>query len=158
MSDSPADIVVRAGRRADRAFIEHLGKRTVNDSVASFRRGNDAVLNASLEQLFALVFSQSHGFLIAEVDGVPVGFVLFLDSMPDEVALMPQGFVAYMAVEPERRRTGVGAALLEAAENEARNRGLPYMGLMVTEENDAARALYERAGYFTERRLLCKAL
>jgi ribosomal protein S18 acetylase RimI-like enzyme len=29
---------------------------------------------------------------------------------------------------------------------------------MVTEENDAARRLYERAGYRTERRLLCKPL
>ena len=32
------------------------------------------------------------------------------------------------------------------------------MALMVTEENAAARALYERAGYRTERRLLCKTL
>jgi ribosomal protein S18 acetylase RimI-like enzyme len=32
------------------------------------------------------------------------------------------------------------------------------MALMVTEENAAARRLYERAGYRTERRLLCKAL
>jgi len=35
---------------------------------------------------------------------------------------------------------------------------LPYMSLMVTEENEAARALYERAGYVTERRLLSKPL
>jgi ribosomal protein S18 acetylase RimI-like enzyme len=32
------------------------------------------------------------------------------------------------------------------------------MSLMVTDENAAARALYERAGYVTERRLLCKPL
>ena len=56
------------------------------------------------------------------------------------------------------RRGGVGSALLERAEDEARKRGAPYMALMVTEENAAARALYERAGYLTERRLLCKAL
>jgi len=30
--------------------------------------------------------------------------------------------------------------------------------LMVTEDNAAARAVYERAGYLTERRLLCKPL
>jgi hypothetical protein len=32
------------------------------------------------------------------------------------------------------------------------------MGLMVTDDNAAALAVYERAGYFTERRLLCKPL
>ncbi|MHB8357563.1 MAG: GNAT family N-acetyltransferase [Vulcanimicrobiaceae bacterium] len=47
---------------------------------------------------------------------------------------------------------------MEAAEDEARRRGLPYMGLMVTEDNAAARALYDSAGYLTERRLLCKRL
>ena len=66
--------------------------------------------------------------------------------LPDEVTALPQGFIAYMAVEPSLRERGVGAALLAAAEDEARRRGLPYMALMVTEENAAARALYERAG------------
>ncbi len=69
-----------------------------------------------------------------------------------------QGFVAYMAVDPQQRRFGVGSALLAAAEDEARRRGLPYMALMVTEENEAARRLYRRSGYRTERRLLCKPL
>jgi ribosomal protein S18 acetylase RimI-like enzyme len=32
------------------------------------------------------------------------------------------------------------------------------MALMVTEENERGRRLYERAGYRTERRLLCKPL
>jgi len=71
---------------------------------------------------------------------------------------MPQGFIAYMAVEPDARRLGIGVQLLEAAENAARVRGLPHMALMVTEDNDAARELYAQAGYVTERRLLCKPL
>jgi len=83
---------------------------------------------------------------------------LMLDQLPDEVTSLPQGFVAYMAVEPEARRSGVARALLAAAEDEAKRRSLPYMALMVTEENAAARALYEDAGYRTERRLLCKEL
>jgi ribosomal protein S18 acetylase RimI-like enzyme len=81
-----------------------------------------------------------------------------LDSLPDEVTGQDQSFIAYMAVERDRRGGGIGAALLAAAEDEARKRGLPYMSLMVTEENASARALYERAGYLTERRLLCKML
>ena len=81
-----------------------------------------------------------------------------LDSLPDEVTGGDQAFIAYMAVEREHRGGGVGAALLQEAEDEARAMGAPYISLMVTEENDPARALYERAGYLTERRLLCKML
>ena len=96
--------------------------------------------------------------LAAELDGRPAGFVLMLDELPDEVTGMEQGFIAYMAVEPGRRREGAGAALLKGVEDEARKRRLPYVSLMVTEDNVAARTLYERAGYSTERRLLCKKL
>ena len=102
---------------------------------------------------------RSHVLLIAQddVDG-PLGFLLMLDDLPDEVTGLLQGFVAYMAVEPDARRRGVGARLLAAAEDAARVRGLPFMALMVTEDNDAARELYAQAGYATERRLLCKPL
>jgi ribosomal protein S18 acetylase RimI-like enzyme len=95
---------------------------------------------------------------VAEAGGERCGFLLLITDLPDEVTLMPQGFVAYMAVEPAWQRRGIGAQLLEIAEDEARRMGLPYMSMMVTEDNTAARELYERAGYFTERRLLCKAL
>jgi ribosomal protein S18 acetylase RimI-like enzyme len=151
-------VVIREGRPEDRPFVEDLGKLTMGDSVAKFRYVNEAMLEASYEGLLDFVFRQSHALLIAEENGRRAGFVLMLDTMPDEVTRMPQGFIAYMAVEPSHRDRGIGSRLLAAAEDEARRRGLPYMGLMVTEDNAAARALYERAGYLTERRLLCKPL
>ena len=153
-----AGIVVREGRTEDRRFVADLGRRTVGDSVAAIRHFNQALVEVSFEGLLEFVFSQDHVLLMAERDGAPVGFALLLTAIPDEVTRMPQGFIAYMAVEPSVRRYGIGNQLLAAAEEEARRRGLPYMGLMVTEDNAAARALYERAGYVTERRLLCKPL
>ncbi len=152
------EVVVREGGAADREFIEDLGKRTMRDSVAAFRNYNDAMLEASYEGLLEFVFKQSRVVYVALRQERRVGFVIMLDTMPDEVTRMPQGFVVYMAVEQHARRNGIGRRLLEAAEDEARRRGLPYMGLMVTEDNAAARALYEAAGYLTERRLLCKRL
>ena len=149
---------VRQGRLDDRAFVEDLGKRTILDSVAAFRFVNEPLAALSYERLLRFAYDQSHVVLIAERGGRRAGFVLLLDTLPDEVTMLPQGFVAYMAVEPDLRRLGVATGLLEAAEDEARRRGLPYMGLMVTEDNAAARALYDRAGYLTERRLLCKRL
>lgn len=158
MASGGVAIVIREGHSADRPFVEELGKRTMGDSVAQFRYVNDAMLEVSYEGLLDFVFHQSHVLLIAEDSGKRAGFVLMLDTMPDEVTRMPQAFIAYMAVEPSEQRRGIGSRLLAAAEDVARRRGLPYMGLMVTEDNAAARALYERAGFLTERRLLCKPL
>ncbi|HEY9181419.1 MAG TPA: GNAT family N-acetyltransferase [Candidatus Baltobacteraceae bacterium] len=158
MAGGSVEVVIRHGRSEDRAFVTDLGKRTMGDSVPKFRYVNEAMLEASYDGLLDFVFRQSHVLLVADDTGKRVGFVLMLDSMPDEVTRMPQGFIAYMAVEPSHRGRGIGSRLLAAAEDEARRRGLPYMGLMVTEDNAAARALYGRAGYFTERQLLCKPL
>jgi ribosomal protein S18 acetylase RimI-like enzyme len=158
MARGSLEILIRGGRSDDRPFVEDLGKRTMDDSVAKFRYVNEAMLQASYEGLLDFVFRQSHVLFIAEHEGKRAGFILMLDSMPDEVTRMPQGFIAYMAVEPSVRGGGIGSRLLAAAEDEARRRGLPYVGLMVTEDNAAARAMYERAGYLTERRLLCKPL
>lgn len=157
-------IDVRIGERegpravADRAFVKALGRQCVMSSVSSLRPAGDPEAREAFERLCAIVEGQSHLTLIAQRNGERIGFLLLLDELPDEVTLLPQAFVAYMAVEARLRGEGVGAALLMAAEDEARRRGIPYMSLMVTEENEAARRLYERGGYRTERRLLCKAL
>jgi ribosomal protein S18 acetylase RimI-like enzyme len=127
-------------------------------SVSSLRPAPEIDVREAFDRLYAIVESQSHVTFVAQRDGQRAGFLFLLDELPDEVTLLPQAFVAYMAVEPNLRREGVGAALLAAAENEARRRRLPYISLMVTEENEPACRLYEHAGYRTERRLLCKPL
>ena len=149
---------LRLAAEGDRGFIESLGKRTVMDSVSAMRSPNPPDVIENFERLLGIVYRRDHVAVIAELAGKPVGFLLLLDSLPDEVTGEAQGFIAYMAVEPNHRAAGIGAALLARAEDEARRLDLPYMGLMVTEENAPARALYERAGYRTERRLLCKTL
>ena len=157
-------IEVRRGARdgepavRERAFIAALGRRSVMSSVASLRPASEVNARTAFDRLCEVVESQPHVTLVANCDGEAAGFLLLLVDLPDEVTLLPQAFVAYMAVEPRLRGRGVGAALLAAAENEARGRRLPYIALMVTEENQAARRLYERGGYQTERRLLCKPL
>ena len=156
---APEPIALRAGGANDRAFVLDLGRRTAIDSVSATRDAPLAMVEFSYERLVDFVFDRSYVLVIAEnaLEG-PRGFLMMLDDMPDEVSGLPQGFVAYMAVEPDARRQGVAKRLLAAAEDAARVRGLPFMALMVTEENAAARELYAQAGYATERRLLCKPL
>lgn len=94
--------------------------------------------------------------LVADVDGQRAGFIIVLTDVPDEVTQSDQAFVAFMAVSAPVRRTGVGSALLRAAEDEARRLKLPHLSLMVSADNAAARALYARHGLAEERLLLTK--
>lgn len=151
-------VSVRKASGDDRDFVRDLAERTVMQSVAAFRHTPETLVRIALARLLEIVETQSHVTLIAQAEGTRAGFLLLLDDLPDEVTTTPQGFIAYMAVEQARRGQGIGSALLAAAEDEARRRGLPYMALMVTEDNAAARRLYESSGYITERRLLCKQL
>jgi GNAT superfamily N-acetyltransferase len=65
------------------------------------------------------------------------------------VAVQPEDslYVDSLATVPEMRRRGAARALLEAAEHEARALGLRAVTLDTTMDNDAARALYARAGF-----------
>jgi GNAT superfamily N-acetyltransferase len=152
-------ISLRRGGPSDRAFVLDLGSRSTSSSVSSLRPAPEPLVVASYARLVDFAFDNAYVLLIAEtsLDG-PVGFVLMIENLPDEVTGLAQSFVAYMAVEPDAQRHGIGARLLQAAEDAARENGHSHMALMVTEDNLAARELYAQAGYATERRLLCKAL
>ncbi|MGH7736595.1 MAG: GNAT family N-acetyltransferase [Candidatus Tyrphobacter sp.] len=151
-----ARLTVREGTAADWPFVEDLGARVLDSS--RVRGAGAAEMLTGYERLLDAVRAGEHRLFVAQERERAVGFLLLLESLADEVTLQPQGFIAYMAVEPGSRRSGVGASLLARAEDEAKRHGLPYISLMVTEGNEPAVRLYESAGYFTERRLLCKRL
>lgn len=60
-----------------------------------------------------------------------------------------RAWVYYLAVSPARRGAGHGKALMKAAEDWARERGMPKLELMVRDGNDAA-AFYGGIGYRRE--------
>ncbi len=151
-------VAVRRGTAGDHGFVRDLGLRSGGSSVSAVRNARYDDVVTAFERLIEFVLTRDHELLVAAEHGVPVGFLLLLYDIPDEVTLTPQAFVAYTAVEPFARGRGAGRALLEAAEAAARARGLGYVSLMVTEDNRAARALYDGAGYATERRMLTKPL
>jgi ribosomal protein S18 acetylase RimI-like enzyme len=149
---------IRYARLEDREFIRDLGSRTAGSNLSSLRPAPVQSVVVSYERLLAYVYSASSIILIAWLEQRPVGFVIIVDSLPDEVTGLAQAFIAYAAVEENVRNRGIGRALFESAEQVARERGLPHMALMVTDENEAALSLYAKLGYQTERRLLCKTL
>ena len=56
-------------------------------------------------------------------------------------------YLAELYVVPELRGQGLGRALMEAAIEVARNRGAAWMDLGTSEDDVAARALYESLGF-----------
>jgi ribosomal protein S18 acetylase RimI-like enzyme len=56
-------------------------------------------------------------------------------------------YVDALATDAAFRRRGAARALLDEAERQARERGLPAVSLDTTMTNDAARTLYAQAGY-----------
>jgi ribosomal protein S18 acetylase RimI-like enzyme len=151
-------IAVRRGDARDHSFVLDLGRRVAPTSISALRPVGAESVELAFERLMYFVFGRKHDILIAHDGATPRGFLLLLRDVPDEVTNTEQAFIAYMAVEPEAQRRGIGRALLAGAEAIARALALPHLALMVTEDNTAARALYATMGFATERRMLTKAL
>ncbi len=87
--------------------------------------------------------------VVAEDDGVAVGCCFFEPlTEPDGETIIEGGaHLSGVAVEPSRWGEGLAAAVLVFAEEEVRRRGFRHFRLHVLEENERARALYERLGW-----------
>jgi [ribosomal protein S18]-alanine N-acetyltransferase len=91
----------------------------------------------ALATILAIPGSFGH---IAWAEGAPAGLVLARD-LGGECEILSLGVV------PERRRCGIGRALLQAVIDEARRRGLTSAVLEVAVDNPGAQTLYLRAGF-----------
>jgi ribosomal protein S18 acetylase RimI-like enzyme len=58
-----------------------------------------------------------------------------------------RGWLWYVAVDPARQKQGIGRALVRAAEDWLRHRGVPKVHLMVREANAAVIEFYAKVGY-----------
>jgi ribosomal protein S18 acetylase RimI-like enzyme len=76
--------------------------------------------------------------LVAREEGVAGSVMVGFDGH--------RGWVYYLAVSPDPRRTGLGRALMAAAEDWLRDRGAPKLQLMVREDNAAALDFYKALG------------
>ena len=85
---------------------------------------------------------------VAEQEGRVIGYVyagvepLSWKELRDEA-----GFVHDLVVDPEARGAGAGSALLEAAVDWLRARGMPRVVLWTAERNAGAQRLFERSRF-----------
>ena len=96
------------------------------------------------ERLRALIEAgEVHGFLAGDR---PDGF-LTMRFFPAVLSERVYAYVEELYIAPPRRGEGLGRALLEAAVALARERGAGNIALNTAETDEAARALYESAGF-----------
>lgn len=81
------------------------------------------------------------GFLVTEVNGIIIGFVVGLQSGPKE------GRVFSLAVDPRFRNMGIGTSLMKRVLEVFRENGLREAVLEVRMSNRRAQQLYQRLGF-----------
>jgi len=65
-----------------------------------------------------------------------------------------RGWVYYVASDPDHRFKGFGRAMMTAAEDWLRARGIEKRQLMVRPDNSKVQAFYESLGYFEQKRII----
>lgn len=89
-----------------------------------------------------LAMPGTFGLMARDAQNAVLGLVV-VRTAADEAEILT------IAVEPQARRQGLGAALIAAARTEARSRGARKLHLEVAEDNFAARKLYAGLGFET---------
>jgi GNAT superfamily N-acetyltransferase len=132
-------------RKIDAADIDLLQR-----SMPASRRMVDGIPRTYHETRFVVQQEGAADYLIAWVDGSPVGHA-FLRWAADEPFLrersLTEPLVEALAVRPGMQSRGVATAIMAEAERIAVERGHKKMGLAVGTENERARRLYARLGY-----------
>ena len=128
------DLTVRDARAADADDIAELLEQLGYPSGAS-------AAQARLERL-AIVGDR---VVVAEVDGRAVG-VVHLQVSPALERERPVAKIGALVVDDAYRGQGIGRALVQAVEDEARARGCELLFVTTSESRDDAHAFYERIG------------
>ena len=91
--------------------------------------------------LSRLYITSPEGFLVAEVDGKVVGYLI------GTLRWGASGHIMAIGVYPEYRKRGVGTALMVQILDILRMRGARSARLEVRKSNDAAQLFYQKLGF-----------
>jgi GNAT superfamily N-acetyltransferase len=147
-----ANVQIRYATPADNALLSRLGAQTFHDAFAADNTPENmaAYLAASFspDKQAAELADPASVFLIAEVDGAPVGYAQLREGRPAAGITGSRPIeIARFYARQEWIGQGVGAALMQACLDEARRRGCDIIWLDVWERNLRARAFYHKSGF-----------
>jgi GNAT superfamily N-acetyltransferase len=154
----PDRIFIRQARSEDRDFVAEMVPSLLASSSPAWP--DTEALAPGFRQLLAQAISDQSRrstVLIAETaDAKPLGFISL--KVREDPAGIERAHVADLAVTDSARRTGVGTALMKAAESWARDLGMGLLSLDVWSSNENALAFYRHLGFSAESVCLIKRL
>ena len=148
------NLIIRRGKAGDAALLAELGARTFSETFAPDNSPED------MTAYLASAFSHEHQtaeladatslFLIAETDGVATGYAMLrqdvesFSSRLDSISGDKPIELVRLYVSQASLGSGVGAALMQACIEEAKQRGHKTLWLGVWERNARAQAFYRK--------------
>jgi len=144
-------------RIATREDWEDLLALWAQDRAEETNASAEEVRSGAASALRAYDFLASDAFwvVLAHVGGEPAGLAhaCRIPKVDERTGFL---YVDEVYVAPAHRRKGVGVALLRRVKQLSEELGLAGVRLLVRPENDAARALYRRAGFQEYPTMLCQ--
>lgn len=151
-------MIIREATDADRSFIFGLSPTLIEGAKLAWHSDDvelqfqDRYIEASLDETEGRQVT-----LIAERDGVPLGFIQVIESK-DEISQEVCSRVPLLAVSKEAQGAGVGRRLMEEAEGWSKKHGHRLLQLEVFSNNAQARSFYEKSGFQNETIIMVKPL
>ena len=151
MTEIPG-LIIRRGTIEDAALLSELGARTFADTFAADNTPEDlaAYMAASfnIAQQTAELEDPFSTFLIAEVDGRAAGYARLRVGEPEQGIEGPKPIeLVRLYVAREWLGRGIGAHLMRACLDEARQGGHETIWLGVWEGNPRAQAFYRKRNF-----------
>ena len=134
-------MTVTCGDHTSRVDREFVVRRATDQDRPAIETICDRALGETIIDVFGKTFDVLASInLIAEIDG-ELGGLLSL------VVTGGEATVVFLSVYPEHQGTGAGAALLEAADAFAAERGLSFLRAAVTNDDIPLLYFYQRHGF-----------
>lgn len=142
------DSIIRTYTGSDRDAVLSLARRLTED-VAAWRDETAVrkAVHSSIAELLAKIGADRVVF-VADSGGTILGVVTV--SRRQHFTGVVEASVDDLFVAQDAEGRGTGAALLDRAEQWARDHDLPMLTVETRADNDRARRLYERAGFQPE--------
>lgn len=147
-----AKMNIRYGTKDDAEMLSELGARTFYDTFAKDNTSEN--IESYLKRSFSLEIQLGELadpniiFLIAELDGIPIGYAkLKMNSKDESVKGMNPVELERIYALQEYLGRGIGKELMKASIKEAKERGCDAIWLGVWEKNQKAIDFYKKWGF-----------
>jgi ribosomal protein S18 acetylase RimI-like enzyme len=98
---------------------------------------------SSIEHDLSDAIERSDIAIVAELDGLPVGFAWGIERG----MFGTDAYLKRLGVSPAYTRRSIGSLLLDSVEERCRAAGASYLSLLVGSENERAESFYRARGY-----------